>query len=101
MSVACLPTFVIARCWNTISWPLRLVPVLNAAISASMDDLQYVSAHRWRYPRVANPLGQRFLRCVNATLYSGGNRCLGARVEAAWASGDALANDILEVGDVG
>ncbi len=101
MSVACLPTFVIARCWNTISWPQRLVPVLNAAIGASMDDLRYALAHRWRYARVANPLGQRFLRSVNATLYSGGCWCLGARVEAAWASGDAIANDTLEVGDVG
>lgn len=72
MSVACLPTFVIARRWNTISWPLRLVPLLNAAISASMDDLRYVSAHRWRYARVANPLGQRFLHSANATPYIGG-----------------------------
>ena len=75
--------------------------LVAAAISASMDDLRYVSAHRWRYPRVANPLGQRFLRSANATLYIGGGWCLGARVEAAWASDDALANDILEVGDVG
>lgn len=97
----CVSSFVIARCWNMISWPLRLVPLLNAAISASMDNLRYVSAHRWRYARVANPLGQRFLRSANATPYIGGDRCLGARVEAACTSGVAIANDILEVGDVG
>jgi hypothetical protein len=50
---------------------------------------------------VANPLSQQFVRSANATLYSGGDRCLGARVEAAWDRGGALANDILEVGDVG
>ena len=75
--------------------------LVAAAISASMDDLRYVSAHRWRYARVANPLGQRFLRSANATLYIGGGWCLGARADAACASGDAIANDILEIGDVG
>jgi renalase len=79
----------------------RMVPLLSAAIGASADDLRYASAHRWRYAHVANPLGQRFLRSANATLYIGGDWCLGAGVESAWASGDAIANDILAVGDVG
>jgi hypothetical protein len=100
--VCCLSPYLHYRqAWNTISWPQRLVPVLNAAIGASMDDLRYALAHRWRYARVANPLGQRFLRSATTTLYSGGDWCLDARVEEAWASGDALAHDILEVGDVG
>jgi renalase len=79
----------------------RMVPLLNAAIGASTDDLRYASAHRWRYARVSKPLGQPFLRSANATLYIGGDWCLGTHVEAAWASGDAIANDILAVGDVG
>jgi hypothetical protein len=43
---------------------------------------------------VANPLSQQFLRSANATLHIGGDQCLGARIEAAWASGDAIPNDI-------
>jgi renalase len=80
---------------------LRMAPLLTSVIGASGDDLRYASAHRWRFARVTHPLGEPFLRSEDATLHIGGDWCLGARVEAAWASGHAIANDILELCDVG
>jgi len=56
----------------------------------------FAAAHRWRYARVAAPLGQPFLRSPDGTLYLGGDWCLGAGVEAAWTSGTAIAEDLLE-----
>lgn len=55
----------------------------------------HVAAHRWRYARVTSPLGRPFLRNTKGTLYLGGDWCLDARVEAAWASGTAIADDII------
>ncbi len=76
----------------------RMTPMLGSAIGASVDDVRYASVHRWRYAHVTRALGQPFLCSEDATLYLGGDWCLGARVEAAWTSGDAIANDILKVG---
>ena len=45
--------------------------------------------------RVTKALGQPFLRSPDGTLYLGGDCCIGPRVEAAWTSGTAIANDIL------
>jgi predicted NAD/FAD-dependent oxidoreductase len=55
-------------------------------------------AHRWRYARVTKALGLPFLRSADAAVYLGGDWCIGARVEAAWDSGTAIANDILARG---
>jgi renalase len=74
----------------------RMLPLLAAAIGASPDDAQYAVAHRWRFARVVNPLGQPFLRSEDGTLWLGGDWCLGARVEAAWMSGNAIASDVLK-----
>ena len=80
---------------------LRMLPLLCAAIGASPDSVRHSAAHRWRFARVKIPLGQPFLRNENGTLYLGGDWCLGARIEAAWASGNAIANDILKTRHVG
>ncbi|MEO1191360.1 MAG: FAD-dependent oxidoreductase [Pseudomonadota bacterium] len=55
----------------------------------------HAAAHRWRYANVVAPLGQPFLRDETGSLYTGGDWCLGARVEAAWTSGTAIAQSIL------
>lgn len=55
----------------------------------------HVAAHRWRYARVTSALGRPFLRNTNGTLYLGGDWCLDARVEAAWISGTAIADDLI------
>ncbi|MEM9425697.1 MAG: FAD-dependent oxidoreductase [Pseudomonadota bacterium] len=55
-------------------------------------NLPYLAAHRWRYALVAVPVGQPFLANETATLYAGGDWCLGARAEDAWTSGSAIAD---------
>jgi renalase len=80
--------------------PLML-PLLCEAIGTRPEQAVFTAAHRWRYARVAVPLGKTFLRSDCGGLYAGGDWCIGARVEAAWQSGDAIAQDILERRDVG
>jgi renalase len=73
----------------------RLLPSLSEAIGSRPDVAFHAAAHRWRYARVTKPLGRPFLRDEDATLWLGGDWCLGARVEAGWQSGDAIARDML------
>lgn len=58
-------------------------------------DVAYATAHRWRYALVTNPLRQSFVTSPDGTLYAGGDWCLGPRIEHAWQSGTAIAEDIL------
>lgn len=73
----------------------RMLPLLSDRLGAAADRVNPVAAHRWRYARVAAALGRPFLCDRRATLYLGGDWCLGARVEAAWTSGTAIADDLL------
>lgn len=72
-----------------------MLPLLVDRLGARLDQVTHAAAHRWRYARVTAPLGQPFLRGADARLYLGGDWCLGPRVEAAWTSGTAIAEDIL------
>ncbi len=74
----------------------RMLPILAAAIDVAPGSALYAAAHRWRYARTIAPLGAPFLRGDDGTLHVGGDWCLGARVEAAWASGTAIADAIIE-----
>ncbi len=78
-----------------------MLPLLCDVIGADQQAVRHVSAHRWRYARVTQPLGQPFLCSADRSLYLGGDWCLGGKVEDAWASGRALAQDILARADVG
>jgi renalase len=73
-----------------------MLPMLRDQLGADPSTVRYAAVHRWRYARVAVPLGRPFARDATGTLYAGGDWCLDARVEAAWTSGDAIANDIRE-----
>ena len=73
----------------------RMLPLLCDQLGVTADRVTLASAHRWRYAQVAAPLGQPFLRDAGALLYLGGDWCLGRRVEDAWTSGTAIANDLL------
>ena len=55
-----------------------------------------VAAHRWRYALVETPLGRDYLWDSSARIGVCGDWCLGARVEAAYDSGVALARAVLE-----
>ena len=72
-----------------------MLPLLCDRLGVAVDQVHHAAAHRWRYARVTAALGQSFLRSSDATLYLAGDWCLGARVEAAWASGTAAAEDLL------
>jgi predicted NAD/FAD-dependent oxidoreductase len=76
----------------------RMLPLLCARIGADSAHALHVAAHRWRYARVAQAAGVPFLRDAGGRLHAGGDWCLGARVEAAWTSGTAIAADILGAG---
>jgi len=73
----------------------RMLPLLCDRLGAHIATVTHASTHRWRYARVTQPLGQPFLRSDDASLYLGGDWCLGARIEAAWDSGIAIAADLL------
>ncbi|MFD0857427.1 NAD(P)/FAD-dependent oxidoreductase [Roseovarius aquimarinus] len=74
----------------------EMLPLLLEALGTSRGAVVHAAAHRWRYARVTEPLGAPFLRAEDTSLYLGGDWCLGARVEAAWQSGRAIAEDLLE-----
>ena len=72
-----------------------MLPLLCDRLGVTADHVIYASAHRWRYARVTQALGRPFLTNVDGTLHLGGDWCIGPRVEAAWQSGTAIAEDIL------
>jgi renalase len=74
----------------------RMLPMLAQAIGVMPQLAVYAAAHRWRYARTTRPLGAPFLCSDDETLHVGGDWCLGARVEAAWSSGTAIADAIIE-----
>jgi renalase len=79
----------------------RMLPLLADTLGLAAPDALYAAAHRWRYARVTKPLGQPFLHSGQDGLYLGGDWCIGPRVEAAWQSGDAIAQAIIKARDAG
>jgi renalase len=73
----------------------RMLPMLCDWLGVTVDRVTHAAAQRWRYARVTASLGQPFLRDAGGSLYLGGDWCIGPRVEAAWTSGTAIANDLL------
>lgn len=74
----------------------RMLPMVCDRLGMEPPSAVHAVAHRWRYAAVSKPRGEPFLRNEEGTLYLGGDWCLDARVEAAWTSGTAIANDMLE-----
>ena len=74
----------------------QMLRLLCDRLGTDPTTVRYAVAHRWRYANVAEPLGRPFLRDETGTLYLGGDWCLEARVEAAWTSGVAIAQDMLQ-----
>ena len=73
----------------------RMLPLLCDRLGTDPASVIHAAALRWRFARVTQPLGQRFLCSDDGSLHLGGDWCLGARVEAAWDSGTAIADDLL------
>lgn len=82
---------------DPIALAALMLPLLYDRLGATPATVVHAAAHRWRYARVAALLGQPFLRNPDATLYLSGDWCAGPRVEAAWTSGTAIADDLLGV----
>ena len=74
----------------------RLLPHLLAKIGAERTPT-YISAHRWRYARVAEPANKPFLADETQTVFVIGDGCLGARIECAFESGNKAADHILQL----
>lgn len=61
-------------------------------ILTGVEDLQ---AHRWCHARVSKPVGQSFLFDEEEHIGACGDWCLGARIEAAFLSGTAMADALI------
>lgn len=55
----------------------------------------YAAAHRWRYAQTTTTLNAAYLASDDCRLFVGGDWGLGARVEFGFASGKAMADDLL------
>lgn len=73
-----------------------LLALVADVVGKRMPSTTYESAHRWRYAQTETPLGQPFISTDDATLFVGGDWCLGARVEYAFESGNAIAAALIE-----
>ncbi len=72
-----------------------LLTMFASEMEIPLPKVGYADAHRWRYAQTSEPLGKPFLVNENHSLFVGGDWCLGARVEAAFDSGTAIAETIL------
>ena len=67
----------------------QLLAAFRATTGATAEP-EYAAAHRWRYALVEEALGEPFLWDGALGIGACGDWCIGARVEAAFDSGDAL-----------
>jgi predicted NAD/FAD-dependent oxidoreductase len=73
-----------------------LVDAFSDALGRALPRAAFSAAHRWRYARTTQPLGQPFLRNPDLGLAVCGDWTLGDRVEHAFQSGDRLARAMLD-----
>lgn len=73
-----------------------MLHMLPSAVGVALPAISYAAVHRWRYAMTIEPLGVPFLHSEDETLFVGGDWCLGARVESAFDSGQAIARAIFE-----
>ena len=73
----------------------QLFDALPTVVGRTLPDPQHAVSHRWRYAQTAVPLASPFLEAVNGRVLIGGDWVTGARVEAAWDSGEAMAARLL------
>lgn len=78
--------------------PARVQSALLARMAerlgVDLPPVAWADVHRWRYARIENPLGEPFVADLAERIAACGDWCLGARVEAAFVSGDALGRDL-------
>lgn len=69
----------------------------QTGLAPHLPDPVHFEVHRWLYALVEKPLDQSFLGNPQNTLFACGDWCIGARAEAAYQSGEALAHHILSL----
>ncbi|HIC79370.1 MAG TPA: FAD-binding protein [Kiloniellaceae bacterium] len=74
----------------------RIVALLPGAFGRDLPPVDHAVAHRWRYALTTTPLGRPYLASEDGSLLIGGDWCLGARVECAYESGEAMAAAVLQ-----
>lgn len=74
----------------------RLLKAFAEIITHPLPPTSYLTAHRWRYALTTKPFGQPFASSEDKTLFVCGDWCLGARVEAAYQSGQAAGHALCE-----
>ena len=72
-----------------------LTSALEAIVGAPLPQPVHSVVHRWRYAQTAVPLGEPYVEGADGRILIGGDWTTGARVEAAWDSGEAMANRLL------
>lgn len=72
-----------------------LVDALRAHPGLADMKVRWSRAHRWRFARVRTPLGRPCLFDAARGVGVAGDGMLGPRIEAAWESGRALADEVL------
>jgi renalase len=73
----------------------RLLEALRQREGLGALRARFAHAHRWRFARVSHALGEPCLFDRSRGLGVAGDGLLGPRIEAAWTSGEALADTIL------
>ena len=77
-----------------------LLSMLGEEIGVQPEEAVYSEVHRWKYANVTDPIGESCLKDSTNSLFLGGDWCLGQKVEAAWKSGEAIANEIIKKNDL-
>lgn len=72
----------------------RLLEALTAAVGPLPEPV-HLAAHRWRYALVERAVGETFLLSPDGRIGACGDWLIAPRVEAAWASGDGLAEAMI------
>jgi hypothetical protein len=73
-----------------------LLTLMGETLGVDLPAPAYLAAHRWRYARVEKAVDQPCLYDAGHGVGIAGDGLLGGRIEAAFDSGQALANRILE-----
>ena len=73
-----------------------LLDAFAEATGTALPPTASVRTHRWRYARVERPIGESHLLGCDGTLGAAGDWCLGARIEAAFDSGRALGQALVD-----
>jgi len=74
----------------------KLLSLFESTLGVALPSICHMSGHKWRYALTTSPLGKPFLASKDKSLFVGGDWCLGARVEYAFESGQAIAAAVID-----